>query len=72
MLKPFIVLSVPLLLVLWLSAQQTPSASPEKTSLYTIPLAESQKENRVKPTAESLGRGKRQYGYDCVMCHGKT
>jgi len=71
-LKPFIVLSVPLLLLLWLSAQQTPPPPPEKTSLYAIPLAESQKESPVKPTAESLARGKRQYGYDCVMCHGKT
>jgi mono/diheme cytochrome c family protein len=71
-LKPLIALSVPLLLVLWLSAQQTPPAPPAKTSLYTIPLADSQKENPVKPTAESLARGKRQYGYDCVMCHGKT
>jgi len=42
-LKPFIVLSVPLLLVLWLSAQQTPPPPPERTSLYAIPLAESQK-----------------------------
>lgn len=72
MLKPFIVLSVPLLLTLWLSAQQTPPAPPEKTSLYAIPLADSQKDNPVKPSPESLARGKRQYGYDCVMCHGKT
>ncbi len=72
MLKPFIVLSVPLLLALWLSAQQTPPPPPEKTSLYAIPLADSQKDNPVKPSPESLARGKRQYGYDCVMCHGKT
>jgi mono/diheme cytochrome c family protein len=71
-LKPFIVLSVPLLLALWLSAQQTPPPPPEKTSLYAIPLADSQKDNPVKPSPESLARGKRQYGYDCVMCHGKT
>jgi mono/diheme cytochrome c family protein len=28
--------------------------------------------NPVKPTTESLGRGKKQYGYVCAMCHGKT
>lgn len=25
----------------------------------------------MKPTPESLARGKKQYGYDCTMCHGK-
>jgi mono/diheme cytochrome c family protein len=29
------------------------------------------KQNPVKPTAESLARGKKYYGYDCAMCHGK-
>jgi len=29
------------------------------------------KANPVKYTAESIARGKRQYGYDCAMCHGK-
>ena len=28
--------------------------------------------NPVKPTAESLAQGKKYYGYDCAMCHGKT
>jgi len=27
--------------------------------------------NPVKPTAESLAQGKKYYGYDCAMCHGK-
>jgi mono/diheme cytochrome c family protein len=27
--------------------------------------------NPVKPTAESIARGKKLYGYDCAMCHGK-
>jgi mono/diheme cytochrome c family protein len=26
--------------------------------------------NPVKPTAASLAAGKKQYGYDCAMCHG--
>jgi mono/diheme cytochrome c family protein len=27
--------------------------------------------NPVKPTAASLALGKKTYGYDCAMCHGK-
>jgi mono/diheme cytochrome c family protein len=27
--------------------------------------------NPVKPSSESIARGKRAYGYDCAMCHGK-
>lgn len=29
------------------------------------------KVNPVKPTAESLAKGKKLYGYDCAMCHGE-
>jgi mono/diheme cytochrome c family protein len=29
------------------------------------------RKNPIKPTAESLARGRRQYGYDCSLCHGK-
>ncbi len=71
MLKPFIMLSVTPLLALLLSAQQSQTTPPAKSSLYTIPLAFAQKENPVKSTPESLARGKKQYGYDCAMCHGK-
>jgi len=27
--------------------------------------------NPVKPTAESQARAKKQYGYDCLLCHGE-
>ena len=27
--------------------------------------------NSVKPSAESLAKGKKLYGIDCAMCHGK-
>lgn len=26
----------------------------------------------MKSSPESLARGKKQYGYDCAMCHGKN
>jgi cytochrome c len=54
------------------STQQT--SAPAKSvapGYYAIPLDTAKKENPVKPTPESLARGKRQYGYDCAMCHGK-
>ena len=41
-------------------------------SINTIPENAAKRENPVKPAEESLTRGKKQYGYDCVMCHGKT
>jgi mono/diheme cytochrome c family protein len=40
--------------------------------IYTIPVDAAKRENPVKPTEESLTRGKKQYGYDCAMCHGKN
>ncbi len=61
-----------LLFVLWGTAQEAPKPADAKPSIYTIPVDASQKSNPVKATAESLARGKRQFGYDCAMCHGKT
>lgn len=47
---------------------QPPAKSPEKE--YKIPPEDAAKVNPVKPTAESLAKGKKMYGYDCAMCHG--
>jgi mono/diheme cytochrome c family protein len=38
---------------------------------YKIPPEAAAKPNPVKPNQESLARGKKLYGYDCAMCHGK-
>ena len=66
-----LVLPAILLLVSSLFAQQAPTT--QKVDPYAaIPVEAAKQANPVKPTAESLARGKRQYGYDCVMCHGKT
>ena len=64
-----------LLLVAFLvSAQytQTPPKPAPTNNLYTIPLDAAHKQNPVKSSGESLSRGKRQYGFDCAMCHGKN
>jgi mono/diheme cytochrome c family protein len=61
-----------LLLLAFLSAgQQSSSAASQKSANYdSVPVAEANKSNPVKPTPESLASGKKQYGYDCAMCHG--
>jgi len=56
------------------SAQDSKSALPKPEAsrpLFSVPVDAARKENPVKATAESLARGKKQYGYDCAMCHGK-
>ncbi|HVM94321.1 MAG TPA: c-type cytochrome [Terriglobales bacterium] len=48
-----------------LGAQQAPPPPESK-----VPPEEAQKANPVKPTAESLNKGKKLYAIDCAMCHG--
>ena len=56
-----------------IAAQQTsPSDKSNQPLSGAIPIDAVQKPNPVKMTADSVARGKRQYGYDCAMCHGKT
>ena len=72
MLKPFLILSVLMVLEFSVSAQQSQAtAKTEPSAQYTIPVEAVKKANPVKATAESIARGKKLYGYDCAMCHGK-
>lgn len=48
---------------------QPPPQSPPQP--YKIPPEDAAKVNPVRPTAESLAKGKKLYGYDCAMCHGE-
>jgi mono/diheme cytochrome c family protein len=48
--------------------QPPPQSQPQP---YKIPPEDAAKVNPVKPTAESLAKGKKLYGYDCAMCHGE-
>jgi mono/diheme cytochrome c family protein len=54
---------------LWAQKDQPPAKAPTPES--KIPPEDAAKANPVKPTAESLAKGKKMYGYDCAMCHGK-
>jgi mono/diheme cytochrome c family protein len=51
------------------SKQQPPANAPG--SEYKIPPEDAAKTNPVRPSAESLAKGRKLYGYDCAMCHGK-
>jgi mono/diheme cytochrome c family protein len=53
-----------LLFVYTLGAQQPPPADNK------VPAEEAQKPNPVKPTADSIAKGKKMYVIDCAMCHG--
>ena len=44
----------------------------EPPAEFKIPPDAATKSNPVKPGADSLARGKKLYGYDCAMCHGKS
>jgi mono/diheme cytochrome c family protein len=52
--------------VLGQKQKETPPASE-----YKIPPEAAAKQNPVKPTEESLAKGKKFYVIDCAMCHGK-
>lgn len=61
------------LLCLFAAGQQGPtSTKPAPAAPYTIPPEAVSQANPVKPTPESLAEGKKWYGYDCAMCHGKN
>jgi len=68
MLRPLLValLFVPPLVLFALMPPQTPSAP------TVIPADAKAMTNPVKATPESQARAKKQYGYDCAMCHGEN
>jgi mono/diheme cytochrome c family protein len=71
--KLLMMFSALFLLVLFPLAQenQTPPKAPPPAE-YTIPVDATRQANPVKPTPESIARGKKLYGFDCAMCHGAS
>jgi len=69
---PFLVLALSLLGFMVSAQDKQSAAKPGGSPLSAIPVDAAKRENPVKSTEESLARGKKQYGYDCTMCHGKT
>ena len=67
-----LVLSIALMLLVALSAQQT--QTPQKVtppSYSAIPIEAARQVNPVKSSPESLARAKKWWDMDCTMCHGK-
>jgi len=54
---------------LWAQKDQPPAKPPTPES--KVPPADAARVNPVKPTEESLAKGKKMYVIDCAMCHGK-
>jgi mono/diheme cytochrome c family protein len=54
---------------LWGQNNPPPAQAPAE---YKIPPEAAAKVNPVRPSSESLAKGKKLYGYDCAMCHGKN
>ena len=70
--KDLMVLSAMALVAFPVSLQQAQKpAEKESVAEFKIPPEAVKQVNPVKPTLESVARGKRMYGFDCAMCHGK-
>ncbi len=67
MLKPLLAVCFPLVSFFAFLVQQP--ASPPAAS--AVPADAAKMVNPVKPTSESQARAKKQYGYDCALCHGE-
>ena len=56
-----------------LFSQQPSTPTTQKVNPYAaIPVEAARQQNPVKPTPESLARGKKWWTIDCAMCHGET
>ena len=53
------------------SAQDQKAAPAPPPAEFKIPPDVAKQPNPVKPTPESIAKGKRIYGFDCAVCHGK-
>lgn len=70
--KPFKILVALGLFSLFMFAQESqPPAKPAPSASNPVPVEAARQANPVKATPESIAAGKKWYGYDCAMCHGK-
>jgi len=54
------------------SAAQDQKPAEPPAGDFKIPPDAAQQSNPVRPSPESLAKGKKIYGIDCAMCHGKA
>lgn len=70
--KQFIALAAIVLVGLSVSSQETKKTAEEKPAdEFKIPPEAAKQVNPVKPGPSSIAQGKRFYGFDCSICHGK-
>jgi mono/diheme cytochrome c family protein len=53
-------------------AQETKAPDKSADADFKVPPEIAKQANPVKATPESIALGKKKYGVDCAMCHGKT
>jgi mono/diheme cytochrome c family protein len=70
MLKPFLILTALVLSGVSAQTPQEPPAASPAPAESKIPVEAVNQPNPVKTNAESLGRAKKIYGYECSICHG--
>jgi mono/diheme cytochrome c family protein len=74
MLKPFLILSTLVLAGVTALLSQAPQPGSATSAAPAAPATDAkiplEAVNPVKPSAESLARAKKIYGYECSMCHG--
>jgi mono/diheme cytochrome c family protein len=71
MLRHFLIFSALLIGFSAFAQEAKTSVKPAPTGSGVIPVEAVRQANPVKPTPESIAKGKKWYGYDCAMCHGK-
>jgi mono/diheme cytochrome c family protein len=55
----------------WAGLQETQKPAVDKASGDTKAADTAKLANPVKATPDSIAAGKKAYGFDCAMCHGK-
>lgn len=58
--------------VLWAQSPRDQPPAKGATAEYKIPPEDAARVNPVKPSTDSLAKGKKIYSIDCEMCHGKA
>lgn len=56
--------------VVTVRAQDTANTTQKPATEYKVPDEAKKQVNPVKPSAESIAEGKKEYGTECAMCHG--
>jgi len=69
--KNLLIISLLFMVGSFAQAQQTKQPTKQSVAPYTIPEEAVHQANPVKATPESIAHGKKWYGYDCAMCHGR-